>query len=163
MIKIKKIGDSLVNEDSKLKIKKWYTHLYKVIYNFANIWTILCGILPGFISFERIFYTKDTFLFLIFYLIFLVSFFIDLVLFVILSYKFHVFNNKSVSLIISIIYLVILGLLSLNAYLFTDFNLTESGYEVPFNPIMYIIDLLVIFPLYGFYDYFLIKYFYKKL
>ena len=40
---------------------------------------------------------------------------------------------------------------------FICFQLKNSGYEVPFNPIMYVIDLLVILPLYGIFDYLLIK------
>jgi len=47
--------------------------------------------------------------------------------------------------------------LSLNAFLFTNFKITEQGYEVPFNISMYIIDLLIIFPLYIFFDYYVLN------
>jgi len=86
-----------------------------------------------------------------------------MILFLLMSIKFCVFKKNWYSFVISFIYLIFAGLLSLMAYIFTDFNLTDTGYEVPFNPIMYIIDLLTILPLYGVYDYFMIRYFYKML
>jgi len=86
-----------------------------------------------------------------------------MILFLLMSIKFCVFKKNWYSFVISFIYLIFAGLLSLMAYIFTDFNLTDTGYEVPFNPIMYIIDLLTILPLYGVYDYFKIRYFYKML
>lgn len=163
MSKIGSFFDFLVSNENKLDEKNWYKSFYKTFYIFMNVGCLICGFIPSFISFGRIFYIEDTIFFLVFYVLFLSFFLIDSFVFLFLSIKFHIFNKSWYVFPIFLIYLVFLILLSLNAYFFTDFNLTKTGYEVPFNPIMYIIDFVVILPLYGIYDYFLIKFFYNKI
>jgi len=163
MVKISNIFSSLLNDQNKLNKKQMYKSLYKSFYIFLNVGCIICGFIPSLMSFKRIFYLEDTVFFLIFYITVLSVFLIDMFVFTLLSIKFCVFKKNWYSFAISFTYLLFAGLLSLMACLFTDFILTDTGYEVPFNPIMYIIDLLIILPLYGVYDYFMIRYFYTKL
>lgn len=124
---------------------------------------LLLGLFPGFTSFQRIFYIKDTYVFLITYLLFFIFFVLSSLAFIVMSFRNKVYTKSSSSIIIFGIYLLITGALSLNAYVFTDFVITDNGYEVPFNVLMYIIDLLLILPLYGVFDYYLIKYVAKKI
>jgi len=71
MIKLNKFFASLLNDQNKLNEKTWYKSLYKSFYNFVNVGCIICGLVPSFISFKRIFYLEDTNFFLIFYFVIL--------------------------------------------------------------------------------------------
>lgn len=147
----------IVNSDSVLFSKKTKLLFYTIFFWGVSIGCILCGLVPGFISFQRIFYTKDTNIFLITYLLLIAFFSINIIGFLIFSIQDKVFIKAKHSLLIVLGYLIIFGLLSINAAIFTDFKITDAGYEVPFNFVMYIIDLFVIFPLYGFFDYYVLK------
>lgn len=118
---------------------------------------LLSGLLPGFSSFQRLIYTKDTNVFLVTYLMFVISFIISVIGFVYMSIKYKFFIKTKHSIFIVLAYLLIFGLLSINAAIFTSLELVENGYNVPFNPVMYIIDLFIIFTLYGFFDYYVLK------
>lgn len=148
-----KLKFDVVNNQNTLIDNNFVYKLFKTFFSGMSVDSILCGIIPGFISFQRIFYTKDSYVFFILYMILLLFLVVNIVGYLIISWKHNIFINKLTIFLIPIGYLLILGLLSLNAYLFTDFNLTETGYEVDFNIFMYIIDLFIIFPFYIIYEY----------
>ena len=155
--KIHSMQFNIVNSDSFVFGDKTKLFFYKIFFWGVTIGCILCGLIPGFISFQRIFYTEDTNIFLITYVILIAFFLINIIGFLSISIQDKVFNKTKHSFLIVLGYLIIFGLLSINAAIFTDFNITENGYEVPFNFFMYIIDLFIIFPLYGFFDYYVLK------
>ena len=159
----KKLQHDIVNNQNKLSDNHFAYKLFRIFFAGMSADCILCGIIPGFISFQRIFYTKDSYVFFILYITLLSFLFINIIGYLIISWTYKLFLKKLTVFLIPIGYLLILGLLSLNAYLFTEFNLTETGYEVPFNIFLYIIDLFVIFPSYVIYEYNLIQLVTKKL
>ncbi|MCH3976042.1 MAG: hypothetical protein LKE36_00250 [Bacilli bacterium] len=148
---------NIINSGSMVFSDKTKLFFYNLFFWGVTIGCILCGLIPGFISFKRIFYTEDSNIFLVTYMFLMIFFLINIIGFLTISISDKVFLKTKHSFGIVLGYLIIFGLLSVNAALFTDFNITENGYEVPFNFIMYIIDLFVIFPLYGFFDYYVLK------
>lgn len=148
---------NIVNSDSSVFSNKTKLFFYKLFFWGVTIGCVLCGLIPGFISFQRIFYTEDTNIFLITYMILFAFFLINIIGFLSISIQDKVFTKTKHSFMIVLGYLIIFGLLSINAAVFTDSNITEDGYEVPFNFVMYIIDLFIIFPIYGFFDYYVLK------
>lgn len=152
-----KIELNIINNESLIFSDKKKLFIYNIFFWSVSVGCILCGLIPGFISFQRIFYTKDTIIFLITYLVLITFFLISVIGFLLMSIKEKVYIKNKYSFLIILGYLIIFGLLSFNAFLFTNFKITEHGYEVPFNALMYIIDLLIIFPLYIFFDYYVLK------
>lgn len=161
MIKIKDLD--LINYKNTLSQNKLTRKIYKVFFVCMGISCLLCGLIPSFFSFQRIFYIDDSKIFLILYLTLLTFYIMSSLVFVIVSYSCKVFNKWKWPLIIVFGYLLIFILLSLNAYLFTDFQITETGYEVPFNLLMYVIDVLILFPMYVCFDYYILKFVVKKI
>jgi len=154
---------NLLNSKTDFIHNNFIRVLYKLSFSCMGICCLLCGLIPGFLSFQRIFYTADSKVFLILYLTLLTFYIISSLGFVIISYSCKVFSKWKWPLIIVFGYLLILILFSLNAYLFTDFQITETGYEVPFNVLMYVIDVLILFPIYVCFDYYIIKFAVKKI
>lgn len=159
----KNININLVNENNKLTENSKAKSVFKLLFFGIGNNCLLCGIIPQFISFQRIFYTADTNIFLIIYLTLMTILTVNIIGFIIMSFRFNVFINKLSIFIIPLGYLLILVFLSLNTYLFTDFELTEDGYEVPFNLFMYVIDLFLILPIYVIYERTLVKSIMSKL
>ncbi len=149
---------NLINDKNTLSQNKLMRNIYKVFLVCIGISCLICGLIPSFLSFQRIFYTADSKVFLVLYLTLLTFYIISSLGFVIISYSCKVFNKWKCPLIILLGYLLILILFSLNAYLFTDFQITETGYEVPFNALMYVIDILFSFPMYVCFDYCVLKF-----
>ena len=159
----KKFELKLINDENLLRNNRFVLSLYKVILSGISVSCILCGLIPEFLSFQRIFYTGDSSLFLVLYLTLLSFFIINCFGFIYISFSHKVFVKRRTPFIILLIYLGILLLFSLDAYLFTGFKLTGNGYEVPFNVSMYIIDLFILFPICGFFEYCLVKFVTKRL
>lgn len=115
------------------------------------------GFIPQLSSFQRIFYTEDTSMFLVIYLTLLSITLVSSFVFIALSIYFKVFLKWFYGPLIALFYSIITGLLSLDAYAFTSFSLIENGYEVPFNPAVYLIDVFILFPMFLIFHYFVTK------
>ncbi len=112
---------------------------------FLYFFSIGCGITAQMLSFQRIFYTKDTFFFFGYYLFFLVGFLLSLGSFIYLSLSEKVFLKKKTLLFFVVGYLLIFASLSLFALLFSTFQLKPDGNFSfgPTNILTFIFDFLI--------------------
>lgn len=90
--------------------------MYKSVLAFMDNDRLFYGLLPGFVSFGRIFYLENISFYLVFYLSFLLLFILSSLLFVALSLRLRVFRRTWHPILIAMVYVAITCLLSVNAY-----------------------------------------------
>lgn len=148
---------TIYDSNNTLVRSKLAVFFFKFAFYMMSAFTLFVGLFPQFSSFQRIFYIEDTNMFLWFYMVCLFLLIISSISFLVMALCFKVFLKWYYAPVIVLLYLMITALLSLDAYVFTSFVLTENGYEVPFNLAVYLIDIFVLLPLYVLLDYFVSK------
>lgn len=148
----------LLNNEKIQNIGVKVRRAISILYGISLLLSLMTGLIPQLFSLQRVFYVDDTLFYLIFFVATLILYLGSLISLLIVLANSHIFVHwKAVALICSIP-LITSILLVADSLIFMDFYLTESGFNVSFNILVYIIDLLIIFPLFVFANYIVQKY-----